>query len=232
VAVVEPGPEQELKVAIVGKAPSSMLLAPYADESWQIWSLGDGQYTKALPRWSVWFELHELNDGKTRWAKEYWDWLSTDHGKPVYVQGGHPDLPHATPYPIREIVEEFGTYFTSSIAWMIALAIRQGAKQIGLWGVDMATDTEYAHQRACCEFMLGVAFGRGIDVLVPDQSPLCKTIGMYAFDPTWKRHRKVLETRKQEIQKLKAEADGLFSASQVAKWKLQGMLDENERMWQ
>lgn len=222
--------EKPLKVAIVGKAPSSLAFAPYKDESWEIWWLGTGAHL--IPRWTRCFELHELGEGRKRWPAEYWQWLTTDHGRPLYIQQGQAEIPHARVYPQQPIVAEFGRYFTSSIAWMIALAIQEGAAEIGLWGVDMATDTEYAYQRANCEYLLGVAVGRGISVSVAAESPLCKCVGMYAFDGKSDDYHRHLAARKKELSEAQQEIDKVFSNAQNAKWKLQGMLDENTRMSQ
>jgi len=48
------------KIAIIGKAPSSMQLAPYNDESWEIWSINDSIYRQQVPRASRQFELHNI----------------------------------------------------------------------------------------------------------------------------------------------------------------------------
>ena len=61
-----------MNIAIIGKAPSSRLLAPYDDDSWSIWSLSDNH--TVLPRWDEWFELHDLDRYKESYG-EYYDWL-------------------------------------------------------------------------------------------------------------------------------------------------------------
>lgn len=38
----------------------------------------------------------------------------------------------------------------------------------------MAADDEYGYQRPNCEYLIGLARGRGIKVVIPDESPLCK----------------------------------------------------------
>jgi len=48
-----------LKIALVGSAPSSVLLAPYGDPSWEIWGCSPGVYYQA-PRTEAWFELHRF----------------------------------------------------------------------------------------------------------------------------------------------------------------------------
>ena len=53
-------------------------------------------------------------------------------------------------YPIDDIIEWSGSnYFTSTIAYMIAYALFIGHKEINLFGVEMESDEEYQHQRAC-----------------------------------------------------------------------------------
>ena len=97
---------------------------------------------------------------------------------------------------------------------MIALAIYEIDKgdvppsecHIGLWGVNMAQHgiggkSEYAAQRPSCEFWIGMARGRGIQVVIPRQSDLLHTSCLYGFDQNgviwdkYKARKKELETR-------------------------------------
>src|SRR5512143_2413950 len=55
VPIVEPAP---LKVALIGTAPSSRMLAPYNDPSWKIWACSPGNMN-AIPKADVWFEIHK-----------------------------------------------------------------------------------------------------------------------------------------------------------------------------
>jgi hypothetical protein len=74
--------------------------------------------------------------------------------------------------------------FTSSIAYMLAKAIvdceQKGIKQIGIWGVMQASETEYTYQRPGIQYFLHQAAKHyGIKVLANRESCL--------FDmPTWK----------------------------------------------
>jgi len=172
------------KIAIVGKAPSSLGLAPYNDESWQIWTLSDLVLCKQSPRFDVQFELHttDLLGGP---RKPYLDWLASVADKPVIVREANGDIPLGIPYPKDEIVAKYGGYFTNTVSWMIALAIEMQPDEIGIWGVDMAAigpEAEYGHQRPSCEYFLGVAVGRGIKVFTPPQCDLLKCAGLYGFD--------------------------------------------------
>lgn len=189
------------KIAIVAKAPSTRDQAPYDDSSWEIWGLGDQAmpgYPHPIKRWDRWFEIHDLDDGFRRWLPQYKEWICSNHGKTLYINATHPDVPHATVYPRREIFAHFDKflcdqddkplhYYTNSVAWMLALAIYEGATEIALYGVDMAQHgiglkSEYAYQRPSVELWLGIAAGKGIKVTIPKESDLLKTPHLYGFD--------------------------------------------------
>lgn len=177
------------RVAIVGKAPSTRSLLPVDDEGLEIWSLSDNFVN--LPRWSRWFELHDLN--RYRENKHYWNFLTADHGgKPIYISDPPTDeMPSAVRLPFDELLTRFGRltggrYYTNSIAYMTALAIHEGFEEIHLYGVEMEQDStfnrEYSHQRPSCEYWLGLAEGMGIKVVVPAESILLKTARLYGLE--------------------------------------------------
>ncbi len=175
-----PKGQPALKIAIVGTASTSVGEAPWKDESWQIWSLG--RNCVGCPRYDRWFELHTRDVLIAAKALEgRMDFLKAAGNKLVV---GHewPELPEAVMYPWVEIISEFGRYLTSSLSEMIALAMKEGATEIGLWGVDMVCPDEYAHQRASCEYLLGIAVGRGIKVTIAKESPLLRPTRIYGLE--------------------------------------------------
>ncbi len=172
------------KIAILGTAQSSIALAPYNDPSWEIWNIGANQIHGQ--RFDRWFELHTKD---VLLSAKAWDErlpFLKEAGDKLFI--GHPcvseELPNARMYPLKDITDTFGNYFTSTVAWMIALAIYEGVDQIGLWGVDMIGDLEYSYQRSGCEYMLGIAKGRGIKIVLPSQCPLLRAERMYGFEFT------------------------------------------------
>ena len=171
-----------LKVAIVGTSPSSCAKAPYQNDSWEIWSLGGNAMT--IPRFTRWFEMHTQRVLRNALAWEPIFKFLGECGDKLTL--GHPcdELPFAKLYPVDEIKAKFGSYFTSTIAYMIALAIHEGADEIGLWGIDMLADEEYTGQRPCCEYLLGIARGMGINVVVAEESPILRCERMYAYEHT------------------------------------------------
>lgn len=202
IKVVDPKVKKPLRVAIVGTAPSSRLLAPYADPSWSIWACSPGNMNM-LPRVDRWFEIHvNLHwPENEHYGRPYLNWLKTLK-IPVYAQrmyanpGG--ELPNATVYPHEEMVKEFGPYFfTSSFAWMIALAIKEGAEEIALFGVDMASRDEYILQRPGGYYFMLEAKKRGVKVGAPYESDILQPPPLYGFCDSTPFMRKVLAREKE-----------------------------------
>src|SRR5882672_1370534 len=126
-----------MKVCLVGTAPGSRLIAPYKDESYEIWgcSAGNSQ-SQALPRITKWFELHALCDmmaaENVAWCAPYFGWLRAQPF-PVYMQENNEYVPGAIVFPHKALMDEFGpnpkknlaNWFTSTVPWMMAFAIVQ-----------------------------------------------------------------------------------------------------------
>lgn len=155
------------QIAIIGLAPSHDL-APWDDETWEKWGLPwDSGY---WPRYDRLFELHDrAHLDAEHYPHGYLERLESVY-VPLYMQEAY--FPSATKYPKAEIAALVGDYFTSSVAYMLAMAIYEGVDRIGLWGIDMSED--YNGQRPNFEYLLGFARGRGIDVVIHESSPLLK----------------------------------------------------------
>ena len=202
------------KIAIVGKAPSSRGLAPYGDESWEIWTLADLVPCKQAPRWDRHFEVHPWT-WFTQRGDAYWPWLKTIRDKPIMAFWEHPELPSIELIPWRKITEKYGRYLTNTVSWQIAMAIEEEPDEIGIWGVDMAQDTEYAHQRPSCEWLIGWAMGAGINVTVAAESDLMKCSNLYGLETDsgqrltkWQAKRDEFARRRSQAQDLAHEKQG------------------------
>jgi hypothetical protein len=185
-----------LKVAICGSAPSSLQLAPFEDPSWQIWGCSPGAAAN-VRRATVWFEIH-------RWGQE---WLTDSYRQfvakvpTVYMIEPVPEVPNSVAYPKDEILAEFGPHFFSSTpAWMLALAIKQHAEEIGIWGIDLAADGEYADQKPGVLHFIELAKARGIKVTVPSESDLLRPAPLYGFSEASPMMIKLL-AREAELQR-------------------------------
>lgn len=191
------------KLAIVG-CSDSRIYAPLDDSAWEIWGVNNLFYHLSMDKImnrTKWFEIHQIvYDGKKylrRGEKDFRgqtiDKYLEDLGQltcPVYMQKKWDIVPTSVPYPLKEILSEFGNYFTNTISWMIALGIHEGFEELGIWGVDMAVDSEYFWQRPSCEYFIGMfdgickAKGKKIRLYLPPQADLCKARFLYGFQET------------------------------------------------
>lgn len=222
---------QVKKVAIVGGAPSSRLLAPFADESWNIWSFSASNHDK-LPRINQWFELHSLADLTSErwafWAKDYLAWLASAQFI-VWMQERNTHVPGALQFPKDAIVSTFGgTFFTSTVAWMMAMAIKLEVEEIGLYGVDMTAGSEYEYERPGCQYFISLARSKGIKVTLPPQSDLDHRIPLYGFDDAspiaikLKTHSYELRDRIAELDRNIANLDAQRAKMMLDRAHLQG----------
>ncbi|MFH1730133.1 MAG: hypothetical protein ABIF82_00600 [Planctomycetota bacterium] len=187
------------KVVVLGYAPSSRDLAPFKDESFEIW--GVNELYLMVPRVDVLFDIHgyELMKSKAR-NPGHLKWLQ-ESKIPIYMQKHFDDIPRSIEYPIDLMVKLWGDYYTNSISYMIALATFMEYKEIHIYGVDMATDLEYQVQRPSVEYFVGVAVGAGRTVYIPPQADVLKTTYLYGYDDGKRSEIKLkMDAREKELQ--------------------------------
>ncbi|MEY2873002.1 MAG: hypothetical protein RLZZ373_373 [Pseudomonadota bacterium] len=205
------------RVCIMGTA-QSWKKSPWADASWEIWGLNDG-YCLLPPRFNRWYELHPLDKmafrsrTQTVIAKEsipeghyvrpegHLDWLKAQSAAvPVFLQKEPPsDWPaNAHRFPIEAVEAEFGAYWASGPAYMLAHAVLEGYTEIMVTGIHLATEAEYREQRPQWEMLLGRVLGRSVTestrpgfrvytgavtIVLPDECPILKHGWKYAYEP-------------------------------------------------
>jgi len=155
---------------------TGLCFCPWERQDVNIWAPRTVIYSPCFKRADLLFELHtgdfelypeviaDINNQRT----------------PVFMQEQRVDIPWSMKFPV-ELINRGRIYFTSTIAYMIAFALKQDFKEISLWGVDMADYTSYLLQRGCCEYWLGVAEGRGTKINIPPTSGLFKA-RLYAYN--------------------------------------------------
>lgn len=192
-----------MKIALIGSAPSSRDLAPFNDPEWEIWSCSPSNMD--LPRSDVFFEIHAM-DTMVR-DPELTLFLAWVRKQPkVFLQETDPRFPNALAYPKDEMVAKYGGYFfTSSLAYMFALALERKPTHIGLWGVDMTATEEYGYQRAGCHYFIQKARDLGVEVVVPVESDIAAPTPQYGFRESNPMYRKLF-VRRQELQRRHANA--------------------------
>jgi hypothetical protein len=191
-------PTADQTFVIVGTAPT-WKLAPWDDKKAVIAGLNDA-YLMGLPRYDVWYDLHPYNqmffrplNGKKIQAHQvpagtfvrpegHLQWLAKQRC-PVFVNAADPRTPRAQVFPRPDIRLQFGPWFDSSPAWMLAHAILLGYRRISIVGIHLASEQEYIRQKPNMTYLIGLARGKGIQVDVPEASPLLQSSHAYAFEP-------------------------------------------------
>ena len=179
--VIEAIPKRD-KVAIMGFATSSRSLAPFDDPSYEVWTLN--QLYRHVPRCTRHFDIHRNWEEDNVEGTDHRGWIKEagEAGIPTYMVEHHPDMPSTVQYPIDAVIEDVGCdYFTSTVAYEVALAVAEGFKEIALFGIDLIVGTEYDVQKANLEFHLGRAHGMGINVRIPPQSALLAQSHRYGY---------------------------------------------------
>lgn len=229
------GPDGFDKIAIIGSAPSSIGLAPFDDPTWAIWCCSPAVFAYVAPKRSdVWFELHRWQPSepgksgapgtKPYFSPEFALFLA-QHKGPVFMSEIQPTIPPSVLYPYADMLEKFGPYhFTSTIAWMLALAIEQGPKTIGMFGVDMAAQSEWAYQRPGCQHFLGMAAALGINIVLPPESDLMRHSTLYGIGEHNPRHVKLL-ARLTEFEQRKAMVQNQLQTCNLEMHFLNGAID-------
>lgn len=161
------------KVAIVGFSTNHRHLAPVDDESYEIWGMNNAYVH--LKRADRWFELHSEDQygWDLRRPGEHVKWLKNFDG-PLYLIEKRQDMPNSISFPYAEVCENTGPYMTSGPALMLAFAMLEGFKTIAIYGIDLMTNTEYADQKASFEFLLGMAMGKEIEIILPSNCHLLR----------------------------------------------------------
>lgn len=108
------------KIAICGFASSSRYLIPVNDPEWEIWGLN--QLYRHITRADRWFDIHHNWDTDIVAGTDHREW-ARHCGIPFYMMTRQPDVPTAVRYPIERLIAEYQDYFTSTIAFMMAVAI-------------------------------------------------------------------------------------------------------------
>ena len=151
-----------LSIAILGSGPSRKL-APWNDPTWDFWGLGS--FWKWMPRWNVWFEMHQLSASS---AAEIAALRRLT--VPIYMPRRYPQIPRSQAFPLTEVSVGHSRLFTCTFCYELALAIYLGADRVGLFGVDLDqpsdTPREHTVERMGVAYWVGVARGKGIEVTV------------------------------------------------------------------
>lgn len=224
-----------MKVALVGTCPSSRMLAPFTNGDWEIWACSPGNAYGQLPRVTRWFEIHGdlgWRESDTWGASKYVKWLN-EQDFPVYAQD-RTYIEDAIIYPLDEMIAKHSLYFfTSTFAYMMALAIAEGATEIGLYGIDMTLPGEYADQRPAMQHFITMCMAMGIKIGAPDESDIMRPPALYGWVDGTPQGRKLHVYQRElegKLDKIEAEVrQGRLDAALI-KGAIEG-IDYARRVW-
>jgi hypothetical protein len=143
----------------------------WAREDCDIWVFNEAPKNDWCVRADAVFQMHipeVWRSPNNRNDANHYEWLKSGDTPTIYMMDKYDDVPKAIKYPLDEVREMVGNfnedYYTSSVAYAIALGIYKKYKRIEIYGVEMETQTEYYFQRGGVCFWTGIAVGRGIEI--------------------------------------------------------------------
>jgi hypothetical protein len=174
-------------IEIIGTSPVTMGLAPYKGEIWTL----NHEFT-IYKKTDRHFDFHKNTVINFDTNCPYHIFLQSikdkawvcepEKDKELFFESLSTYLPDANLYPIQKAKDMFGNYFKSTIDYLIALAIIEDRKQIGLYGIDLADSVERWEQRRSLEHKIGYAQAKGINIIIPSESPILKSSHMYGIE--------------------------------------------------
>jgi len=179
-----------MKVGIVGTviSPEELKRRSRGFELWGINNL----YSKfqEIP-FSRWFEIHEFScheglftrRGRPTFGNRTINQYLKDLDSlkiPIYMRRKFKRIRQSRIFPFRKIMKKYGSYFGCSMAWMTAMALDEGAEEIGFFGITL-DGNEYYYQRPSVEYFIGLAKGMGIKIYIDKTCRLLQSNYSYAY---------------------------------------------------
>lgn len=176
------------EIIILSMGPSWFMCPQQAPEGSELWAINT--MYRSDKKIDKLFIMHDIRRDILFQDKNFVDAVNAS-GLPVYTAGLYPSLTNNVEYPIEDVLKEFGTgFFLNTVSWMLPYAIMHKPKKIFLFGCDMRPDSgreHYTNEKGCIEFWCGVAVGRGIEVVIPEESYICKRVmtgNFYGYHPS------------------------------------------------
>jgi len=169
-------------VCLVGAAGPSNRWANDLEPDVEIWAMNMTHRFLQPGKASRWFQMHHRIHNSQNGHPPGHFGRPLDHDEflrsleiPIYMQEVDPLIPASVRYPIEQVTSRWRAYFTSTVPYMIALALHEGVDELGLLGIYLSSTTERQAHRACVEYWLGVAEGMGVKIVMPDDNPMLQS---------------------------------------------------------
>lgn len=199
--VYPPGVPRRRKVAIWGFGSTSVRRVPFDSDEFIIYAINNGwnaaRDSQDRLRADVWWEMHQITPddlgpdaGTPIQDTNDMRWINTCP-VPLYTTEPWPANPNAVVWDIEFFSYVFRPYFTCTFAMQMAQAIYDRYEEIHLFGVMLlaGTQREATVESSCLNYWLGLAEGRGIKVVVPDEDGLLLAHPYYYGHEYWLERR-------------------------------------------
>lgn len=102
---------------------------------------------------------------------------------PVYMQRKWKRIKKSIEFPRDKVarVTKNPDYYGCTFAFQVGLAILEKVNEIAFFGVGLVSQ-EYYYQRPSTEFMIGLAAGKGIGIVIDETSQLLYSNYIYAYE--------------------------------------------------
>lgn len=168
-------------------------------ELWGLTRCNQKYWAGKLGDWTRWFDLHPLEStGEWQGIKERrpqaWDWYRAQtKGRPIYMATRHPQIAASVKFDLARVQTGFALMenldrgvepcrqFTCMLDYVIALALLEGFRRIILNGIGFATDAGHQYVHRGILYWIGLARGRGVEVLVDAPSVYLMPTEIYAY---------------------------------------------------
>lgn len=169
-------------------------MAPFQDDSWEIWTIGPGGRDVPGHRWDRLYEIHGAGRNHT-WPADFAEYLD-------FLSKIEPPKQIVTIRPIQEMLADWAyrngkentseitgpwkanvvlnkdflmhkykrMWMSSSFSWAMAQALEEGVTDLGIYGVDLEAGEEYVTQFAGARHFIDLAQHIGVEIHMP---PFC-----------------------------------------------------------
>ena len=204
-------PSGRRKYALCGFASSSRDQIPIDDPTWEVLGLNQlYRSVKRADRWfdihANWDQENVPGTDHEAWIRDCGipvymgqrhDKLPTSVRYPLErIAERHADYFTSTPaYMLALVIDEIDQLVMAEFDAMLKdgptidpidapKVVRQlyATYMIGMFGIDLIVQGEYYNEKPCCEFWIGQASARNIQVYLPAQTALCKALYRYGYE--------------------------------------------------
>jgi hypothetical protein len=154
------------KLAIVGSNPLTHPIVPWDDFECDFWVFNEAAQYDWCKRTDGVFQVHK----RVRYRRKHnlqhskhWEWLQKPHDFPIWMIDIDEKVPASVKYPLQEVIDKLNCeakMFSSTMGYAIALGLFMEYDEISIYGIEVASGTEYQYQRDGLAYWVGFAQGK------------------------------------------------------------------------